>query len=67
MLGVVEAIDLESSFREKVRVSSLPTRHVKDSRALRKSENVDYAGSLVSIPLEREDRLILEQIPGVEV
>jgi len=67
VLGVVEAINLESSFGEKMSVSSLPARDVKNSGSMRKAQNVNDTGCFVSVALEREDWLILEQIPGVEI
>ena len=67
MLRIVEPVDIESSLGQEVGVSSLSARNVEDSRALRKSEHIHYACNFMAITLEREDGLVLEQIPGVEV
>jgi hypothetical protein len=50
-----------------MRVSSLAARNVEDARAGRKAEDVDQARNLAAIALEREQRLVLEQILIVEV
>jgi hypothetical protein len=50
-----------------VRVSSLPARHVEESRARRKLENLQQPRYFVPVTLEREDGLVLEQVLGVEV
>jgi hypothetical protein len=67
MLGVIESVDFESRLGQEMRVSSLPARDVKDSRTLRKPKNIDYASGFVTITLECEDRLVFEQIAGIEV
>jgi hypothetical protein len=50
-----------------MRVSSLAARNVEDARAGRKAEDVDQARNLAAIALEREQRLVLEEILIVEV
>jgi len=65
--GVVETVDVESCFDEEMRVSSLPARHVEESRARRKLENLQQPRYFVPVTLEREDGLVLEQVLGVEV
>jgi hypothetical protein len=48
-------------------MSSLAAWNVEDSRARRKAEDVDQARDFAAIALEREQRLVLEQIVIVEV
>jgi hypothetical protein len=50
-----------------MRMSSLAAWNVEDARARRKAEDVDQARDLAAIALEREQRLVLEQILIVEV
>jgi hypothetical protein len=48
-------------------MSSLTARDVEHARAGRKSEHIDQTRRLTPIALEREQRLVLEQILIVEV
>jgi hypothetical protein len=66
-LGVVEAIDVEPGFREKVRVATLPARHVEDARSRRQLEQLEQSRDITSVLLRREQRLVFEEIMGVEV
>jgi hypothetical protein len=50
-----------------MRMSSLAAWNDEDARARRKAEDVDQARDLAAIALEREQRLVLEQILIVEV
>jgi hypothetical protein len=50
-----------------VGVTALTTRDVEHARARRKSELVNQPRGLMAIALEREQRLVLEQVLVVEV
>jgi hypothetical protein len=64
---VVEAIDVEAGFREQMGVPSLPAGDVEDTRPRREREDLEQARDLAAVALRREDRLVLEEIVGVEV
>ena len=66
-LRVVEAVDVESRFRQQMRVSSLPARDVEDARARGKTQDVHQARDFAPVALEGEKRLVLEQVLAVEV
>ena len=65
--GVVHTVDVEARLGEQVRMASLSAWTIENSRAGRQAEDRDESRYLASIPLEREERLVLEQILGVEV
>lgn len=67
MLGVVERVYVVSGFGKKVSVPALSARDIENPRSHWKAEHVDDPRCFLAIPLEREDRLILEQIMGVEI
>jgi hypothetical protein len=67
MLRVIQPFDLESRLCQQMRVPSLPARNVEDSRSVRKAKHVDYTRCFVPIALEREDRLVLQEVLGIEV
>lgn len=48
-------------------MSALSTRHVEQTRAGRELDNIQQPRYFVTVALEREERLVLEQILGVEV
>jgi hypothetical protein len=50
-----------------MRMPPLAAGNIEDARAGRRAEDVDQAGDLVAVALEREQRLVLEQVLGVEV
>jgi hypothetical protein len=50
-----------------VSVPSLPAWDVENPRSNRKPKHVDDPRCFLTVPLEREYRLILEQIMGVEI
>jgi hypothetical protein len=50
-----------------MRVTPLATRYVENARANRKPQDVDQPRDFASILLEREERLVLEEILFVEV
>lgn len=67
VFGVVEPIDIVSGFGEQVRVPALPAWHVQDSRSRRQSKNIEKSRDFVPVILEREYRLILEEIVGIKI
>ena len=67
VLRVVEPVDVESRFGEQVRVAPLAARHVENARAGRQPEQLDQPRDFLPVALEREERLVLEQILRVEV
>jgi len=48
-------------------VTALPAWHVKHASARRESKELDDASDLPAIAAEVEDRLVLEEVVGVEV
>src|SRR5205809_996049 len=50
-----------------MRMPALTAGDVEDSGAGRKPENLDESRDLLTIFLEREDRLVFEQVLGVEM
>jgi hypothetical protein len=50
-----------------MRMAALPARDVEESRAARQREDIHQAGDFAAILGEVEDRLVLQQILGVEV
>ena len=64
---VIETVDVEAGFGEQVRVASLAARNVEHARAGWKPEHVDESSDFVPVALEREQRLVLEQVLSVEV
>ena len=48
-------------------VPALAARDVEDPRAVRRAEDLDEPRDFVPIALEGEQRLVLEQVLGVEV
>jgi hypothetical protein len=67
VLRVIEAIHDEPSFGERVRMPSLPAWDVEDARSRGQCEHVHEARDLATVTLLGEDRLVFEQIVGVEV
>jgi len=66
-LGVVQAIDVEPGFREQVCMAALPARHIEDPRSDRQLEQLQQPRDIPPILLRREQRLVLQEIVGVEV
>ena len=64
---VIQAVDLEARFGQKMRVSPLSAGNVENLRPRRQLEYVDESRDFLAITLECEDRLVLEQVVGVEV
>jgi hypothetical protein len=67
MLGVVEPINVVTRFGEQMRMPALTAGHVEYSRSNRQSKHIDDARGFMAIALGRENRLILEQILGIEI
>lgn len=64
---VIEAIDVEAGFGEQVCVAALAARAVENAGARGKSEQLDQARDFRAVALEAEERLVLEEILGIEV
>ena len=67
MLRIVEPVDVVAGFRQEMRMSSLSAWHIENSRSGRQAEDVDQARDFLSVALEFEDRLVFEEVVGVEV
>jgi hypothetical protein len=67
MRRVVETVHAVTGLGEQVRVTPLTTRHVEDAGTRWKGEQLDQSSDLAAIAREIEDRLIFEQVVGVEV
>jgi hypothetical protein len=65
--GVVQPIDVIARLGEQMRVSALPARYVENASAGRQPEHFDETRYLVAIALEREERIVLNQILVVEI
>ena len=50
-----------------MRMTSLPAGYIENPGAGRQAENVDQPRDFVPVALELEDRLILEEIMGIEI
>jgi hypothetical protein len=64
---VVQAVDAKAGLGEQVRVTALPARHVEDPCASGQREDLHQPSDFFAVPGEAEDRLVLEQVVGVEV
>ncbi len=64
---VIESVDVESCFGEQVCVASLSAGDVEQARTGWKPEDVDESSDFMSVALEREQRLVFEQVLSVEV
>ena len=64
---IVDAVDVKPRVGEEMRMSSLATRNVENSRPRGKAEQLDQPSNFTPIALRREDWLVLEEILGVEV
>ena len=67
MLRVIETVYIVSRFREKMSMPSLSAWYVQHARSHGESQDVDYPSRFVTIAFGRENRLILEQILGIEI
>jgi hypothetical protein len=65
--GIIDAVYAKACFGEQVRMAPLPTWRIEDARANGKSEHVDDARGLGSIPLRGEDRRVLEKVVRIEI
>ena len=63
---VVESIDIVASLRQQMRVATLPTGDVENARRDRQLEQVEQARDLAPVTFGSEERLVLEEIVGVE-
>ena len=63
----VEPIDVESSFRQQMRVTSLPAWDVEHARSGGKPQQVEEPRNFMAIAREIEDGLVLEQVMRVEL
>ena len=63
----VETIDEKARLGEQVTVSSLSAGYIENTRFRWKPKHFDDARHLAPIALEREQRLILPQVLGVEI
>src|SRR4051812_2231285 len=48
-------------------MASLAARYVENARARRQANHVEKSGNFLAVALEREQRLVLEQILSVEI
>ena len=64
--GVVEAVDVVSSFGQQVGVPSLSARDVENAGAHGKLEQINEARRFLAIALGREKQAVLQEIVGVE-
>ena len=63
---VIDSVDIESGFGKKVRVATLSTRYIEDSRPRRKAQDLYHARDFGAISLRSKKRSVLEEIVGVE-
>lgn len=64
---IVHAVHVVSRLRQQVRMASLTTGAVKDSRSHGKGQYVDESRHLAAVLREVEERFVLQQVPLVEV
>jgi hypothetical protein len=67
MLRVVESVHIVSSFCEEMRMPALPAGNVEYPSSDRQPQYVYDSCDFLPIALQREYRLILEQILGIEI
>jgi len=67
MVRVVEGVNLIAGLSEQMGVPALTARHVKNPRAVMEAKHLDNTSRFGAVALEREDWLILEEIPGIEI
>ena len=67
MLGVVQAVDIVSGFREKMRMPALPAGNIENSRIRRQLEDFEKSRNFLAVALEFEDRLVFEEVVRVEI
>jgi hypothetical protein len=65
-LRIIEAIDVETSLSEQMRVTPLTAWHIENSSARGKAEQVEEAGRFAPVALESEKWAVLQEIVGVE-
>ena len=65
--GVVESVHVEPGLSQQVRVPALAAWDVEDAGTGGEPEDLDETGDLAAVPLECEDRFVLEQVVRVEV
>jgi hypothetical protein len=64
---VVDAIDVESGFREQMRVAAMSARAIQYPRANRQLEDVDQPRDFAPVARRIEDRFVFQEIAGVKV
>ena len=67
MLGIIETVDSIARLGQQVCMPSLSARYVEYARSYGETKYIDNARGFMTIALGGENRLILEQILGVEV
>jgi hypothetical protein len=63
----IDAVHIEPGLGQQMRMSALTARHVEYARPGRQSQQVDQPRNFLPIATEIEDRLILEEVVGVEL
>ena len=66
MARIVESVDIVTSFREQMRVTPLPTWNVEDAGDDGQRENFQQPRYFAPITFGSKERLVLEEIVGVE-
>lgn len=64
---VVDAVDAEAGFRQKMSVSPLSARRVENARSHRQPEDFDYPSCLGARALRREYRIVFPEVLRVEI
>ncbi len=64
---VVDAVDAEAGFRQKMSVSPLSAWCVENARSHRQPENFDYPPCLGARTLRREYRIVFPEVLRVEI
>jgi hypothetical protein len=66
LTGVIQAIHVESRLGEQVRVPSLPTRYVENTRRHGQPEQFHEARRFLTIALGRKQEPVFQEIMGIE-
>ena len=64
---VVDAVDAEAGFCQKMSVPSLPARRVENTRSHRQPEDFDYPSCLGARALRREYRIVFPEVLQIEI
>lgn len=66
LFRVIERVHVVAELGQQVRVPALSARHIQHARAIGESKELDQPGYFLTIPREREEWAVLQEVMGVE-